>query len=106
VPDGASASDFLLISLNKKDDRREFQIGSFGGMMAGKIGVKRDKLIPVQDQHVAVRTYRVSLDSDLKPGEYAFFMGTGETTGSAGGRGGARSGGSANGRVYDFSIPD
>jgi hypothetical protein len=106
VPDGASASDFSLISLNKKSDRREFQIGSFGGIAAGKIGVQRDKLIPVQDQRVAVRTYRVTLDSDLKPGEYAFFMGTGETAGTAGGRGGARSGGSASGRVYDFSIPD
>jgi hypothetical protein len=37
----------------QKDDRREFQIGSFGGMMSGRIGVKRDKLIPVQDQHIA-----------------------------------------------------
>jgi hypothetical protein len=106
VPDGASASDFSLISLNKKSDRREFQIGSFAGMKAGKIGVKRDKLIPVKDEHVAVRTYRLTLESDLKPGEYAFFMGTGQMAGTTGGRGGASSGGSATGRVYDFTIPD
>jgi hypothetical protein len=36
VPDGASASDFALISLEKKGDRREFQIGSFGGITGGK----------------------------------------------------------------------
>ena len=106
VPDGASASDFSLISLNKKGDRREFEIGSFGGMTSGKVGIKRDKLIPVKDEHVAVRTYRLSLESELKPGEYAFFMGTGQTAGSTGGRGGAGSGGSATGRVYDFTIPD
>src|SRR6201994_4303216 len=29
VPDGASSSDFVLISLEKKGNRREFQIGSF-----------------------------------------------------------------------------
>src|SRR5580704_8807379 len=45
VPDGASASDFVLIILEKKGDRREFQIGSFGGITGGKSGVKRDKEI-------------------------------------------------------------
>ncbi len=45
VPDGTSASDYVLISLEKKGDRREFQIGSFGGMTGGKSGVKRDKEI-------------------------------------------------------------
>jgi hypothetical protein len=106
VPEGASASDFLLIALNKKSDRREFQIGSFGGITAGKIGVKSDKRIAVKDEHIALRTYRISLESDLKPGEYAFFMGTGQMTGTTGGRGGMGSGGSTSGRVYDFTIPD
>src|SRR5580704_8694949 len=40
VPDGASASDFVLIILEKKGDRREFEIGSFGGITGGKSGVK------------------------------------------------------------------
>lgn len=31
VPDGASAADYVLLRLTKKGDRREFQIGSFGG---------------------------------------------------------------------------
>jgi hypothetical protein len=35
VPDGSSASDFVLISLEKKGDRREFQIGIFGGITGG-----------------------------------------------------------------------
>jgi hypothetical protein len=30
VPEGASAADYFLIKLEKKSDRREFQIGSFG----------------------------------------------------------------------------
>ncbi len=43
VPDGASASDFMLIRLEKKGNRREFQVGSFGGIAAGKSGVKRPR---------------------------------------------------------------
>ena len=57
-------------------------------------------------EHIGIRTYRITLDSDLKPGEYAFFMGTGQQATMASARGSARSGGSATGRIYDFMIPE
>jgi hypothetical protein len=104
VPDGSDSSDYVLISLNKKSDRREFQIGSFGGITGGKSGVKRDKELQFHADHVGIRMYKITLDSDLKPGEYAFFMGTGQGNTMSGAHGGNRSGGSASGRVYDFSI--
>jgi hypothetical protein len=107
VPDGGSASDFVLLSLEKKGDRREFQIGSFAGITGGKSGVKRDKEVAFTAEHAGIRTYKLKLDAAMKPGEYAFFMGTGQSSTMAGGStGGARSGGAAAGRVYDFRIPD
>jgi hypothetical protein len=107
VPEGTSASDYVLISLEKKGDRREFQIGSFGGMTGGKSGVKRDKEITFTVEHAGIRTYKVRPNVVMKPGEYAFFMGTGQQSTMAGGStGGARSGGAAAGRVYDFRIPE
>jgi hypothetical protein len=107
VPDGASASDFILITLEKKGNRREFQIGSFGGVTGGKSGVKRDKEVAFTSEHAGIRTYKIKLDAAIKPGEYAFFMGTGQQATMAGGStGGARSGGAAAGRVYDFRIPE
>lgn len=105
VPDGSDSSDYVLLSLNKKGDHREFQIGSFGGITGGKSGVKRDKELEFHAEHIGIRIYKIALDSDLKPGEYAFFMGTGQGNTMAGARGGNRSGGSASGRVYDFTIP-
>ena len=104
VPDGADAADYVLIKLNKKGDRREFQVGSFGGVTGGKSGVKKDKEVGFKADHVGIRTYRVTLEADLKPGEYAFFMGTGQSATMSGARGGNRSGGVAAGRIYDFSI--
>jgi hypothetical protein len=107
VPDGGSAADFALISLEKKGNRREFQIGSFGGITGGKSGVKREKEIDFTAEHVGIRMYRLKLAAEMKPGEYAFFMGTGQQATMAGGSsGGARSGGAASGRVYDFRIPE
>jgi hypothetical protein len=107
VPDGGSASDFTLISLEKKGNRREFQIGSFGGITGGKSGVKRDKEVAFTAEHAGIRVYKLKLAAEMKPGEYAFFMGTGQQSTMAGGSsGGARSGGAASGRVYDFRIPE
>lgn len=104
VPDGADSSDYVLVKLNKKGDRREFQVGSFGGISGGKSGVKRDKEVAFQSEHVGIRTYKLTLDADLKPGEYAFFMGTGQTNTMSGAKAGNRSGGAAMGRIYDFNI--
>jgi hypothetical protein len=104
VPDGSDAGDYVLIKLNKKSDHREFQVGSFGGITGGKSGVKKDKELEFKADHVGIRMYKVTLESDLKPGEYAFFMGTGQGATMSGARGGNRSGGNAAGRIYDFSI--
>jgi hypothetical protein len=106
VPDGSTASDYLLIKLNQKGDRREFQIGSFGGITGGKSGVQRDKEVPFRADHMGIRVYRITLNEDLKPGQYAFFMGTGQSAMMSAAKGGNRSGGVASGRIYDFSIPE
>jgi hypothetical protein len=106
VPDGSDALDYVLISLIKKSNRREFQIGSFGGVTGGKSGVKHDKVIEFKADHMGIRTYKITLGADLKPGEYAFFMGTGTSATMSGAHGGNRSGGAASGRIYDFSIPE
>jgi hypothetical protein len=104
VPEGTDSSDYVLINLNKKGDHREFEIGSFGGVTGGKSGVKRDKKVPFRAEHVGIRTYKLVVDDALRPGEYAFFMGTGQSSTMSGATGGNRSGGAAAGRVYDFSV--
>ena len=106
VPDGASAADYVLLKLTKKGDRREFQIGTFGGWLGGTSGVERDKELPFKADHVGIRIYKLSLNSALKPGEYAFFMGTGQQSATAGEMAGKGAGGAATGRVYDFTIPE
>ena len=105
VPDGADSSDYVLLKLNKKGDRREFQIGSFGGITGGKSGVQREKEVQFHAEHVGIRVYKLTLDEPLKPGEYGFFMGTGIGNTMTASRGGSRSGGAASGRVWDFTIP-
>jgi hypothetical protein len=107
VPDGDTAADYVLLKLEKKSDHREFQVGNFGGITGGKSGVKKDKQIEFKAEHVGIRIYKVTLNADLKAGEYGFFLGTGNQSNMSGGNiGSARSGGAAGGRIYDFAIPE
>ena len=106
VPDGTSAADYVLLKLNRKGDRREFEIGSFGAWLGGRSGVDRDRELPFKSEHVGIRIYKVSLGSDLKPGEYAFFMGTGQQSATGSQMAGKGAGGATTGRVYDFTIPE
>lgn len=105
VPDGSSSSDYVLLKLNKKGDRREFQVGTMAGKFGGgKAGVKSDKEIPFDAEHVGIRTYKVSLRQDLSPGEFAFFMATGQQLNGTDNRSGT--GGASTGRIYDFRLPE
>lgn len=103
VMEGTSAADYVLIKLDPKGDKRQFEIGSIGGVVGGKSGVRTDKMRPFNYERVASRTYRVTLDEDLPPGEWGFFMGTGQAMALSGG--GGPTGGSSQGRMYDFHIP-
>src|ERR1700730_17824888 len=99
VPECDHGAHYVLLSLEKKSDHREFQVGSFGGITGGKSGIKKEKQIQFRAEHAGIRVYKVTLDSDLKPGEYAFFLGTGAQSNMSGGDlGASRSGGNATGK--------
>ncbi len=102
VLEGMSAADYVLIKLDPKGDKRQFEIGSIGGVVGGKSGVRTDKMRPFNYERVAARTYRLTLDEDLPGGEWGFFMGTGQGMAMSGDAG---VGGSSQGRMYDFHVP-
>lgn len=54
-------------------------------------------------QNVGLFVECKALSQDLKPGEYGFFMATGQQVNRTEGRG---TGGAATGRIYDFSFPE
>lgn len=102
VLEGASANDFALMKLDKKGDRRQFEVGSIGGWTGQKSGVREGNMKGFTAERVAARTYKVTINESLPAGEYGFFMGTGQQM-AMNDKDGA--GGSAQGRMFDFSIP-
>jgi hypothetical protein len=71
-PEGEAASEYQLLKLHEKGDRREFRTVT-GGALHASGGSDRDAMNFDFDK-VAPRTYRVKL-VELKKGEYGFLGG-------------------------------
>jgi hypothetical protein len=58
VPDGDTAADYTLLSLEKKTDHREFQVGSLSGDQEGKAGFfsRRTRRHPRLQNHFGFRS--------------------------------------------------
>lgn len=67
--EGTSATEYQLLQLYQKGDRREFRALT-GGIYHASSGAERNA-VPFQVEKVANRTWRVRL-SGLSPGEYGF----------------------------------
>ncbi len=69
APDGVSVTEYQLLRLREKDDRREFRTMT-GGVLHSSGGATRD-LIPFESKKIAARTWVVVLPN-LGAGEYGF----------------------------------
>jgi hypothetical protein len=95
VPSATSPNEFLLLRMDQKDSRREFQVGKAGvGSAAGGASTDDKVRVAFQSEKLGAGHYRVTLAAPLSPGEYCFFhpQGMGGPVGGAGGK------------VFDFSV--
>jgi len=89
--EGVTASEYILVRLDEKSDRREFRQVT-GGVFHKSSGAERNE-VEFDAEKLAPRTYSVKL-GNLRAGEYGFLPPIGPENRSA----------SANGRIYSFSI--
>jgi hypothetical protein len=97
MPEGQTPDGFTLVRMDTKDDRRQFEVGSAGGITGSRTsGLDMGKLSPIVIERVAARLYRVMPDGELDDGEFGF-LGTFTltTVGVAG----------SGEKVYDFGVP-
>ncbi len=67
---GRSERDLLIIRFDKKKDHRELQTTSGGNMFTFKSGISKDRMPDITTKAVSEGIFIVTLDEDLKPGEY------------------------------------
>jgi hypothetical protein len=91
--EGVTPSEYILVKLDKKSDRREFRQET-NGVLHKSSGPARNT-VEFNSEKLARHTYRVRL-ANLPPGEYGFLPPIGARNHSA----------SASGRIYAFSVPE
>ncbi|HEY6946832.1 MAG TPA: hypothetical protein VI431_16965 [Candidatus Acidoferrum sp.] len=102
--EGVTPSEYMLLKLDEKNDRREFRAVT-GGVYHASGGAEKNA-IKFDFQKIAPRTYKIVL-TGLKKGEYGFLPPGG---GSVGGVGGGASGGTVqggsmqSGKLYTFGV--
>ena len=102
--EGVTPSEYMLLKLDQKGDRREFRAVT-GGVYHSSCGAEKNS-IKFDFQKIAPRTYKIIL-TGLKKGEYGFLPPGG---GSVGGVGGGASGGTVqggsmqSGKLYTFGV--
>jgi hypothetical protein len=102
--EGETPSEFQLLKLDEKGDRREFRAVT-GGVYHASSGADKNA-VPFEFVKIAPRTYRIVIAA-LKKGEYGFLPPGGASVGGVGGgvSGQTVQGGSMNsGKLYTFGI--
>jgi hypothetical protein len=93
LPSEDSADNYLIVAFEKKEDRREIEVGSGGGAVGQKTGLKAEAIVPTTKTQSAPNRFLLSPSQPLKFGEYmVYVVGSVDTTKGISGRG------------YDFSV--
>jgi PDZ domain len=90
TPEGTSVTEYQLLRLDQKSNRREFRAMT-GGIIHASGGAERNS-IPFEPKKIASRTWKISLNS-LRQGEYGLLP-PGVSSASI----------SSNGKMYTFGI--
>jgi len=102
--EGVTPSEYMLLKLDEKGDRREFRAVT-GGVYHSSSGLEKDA-IKFDFQKIAPRTFKIAL-AGLKKGEYGFLPpGSGSVGGTGGGASGqtVQGGSMTSGKLYSFGV--
>jgi hypothetical protein len=93
LPRTETIDSYIVVEMDGKGDRRELEVGSAGGIVGAKQGVRAEAIQKTSPIPVGSGKYKLSLEKPLKKGEYIVYV-----VGSADRQKGIF------GRGYDFTV--
>lgn len=93
LPPNDTIDNYIIVRLDPKGDRRELEVGSAGGTVGAKVGVRAEDVEKSSAEDVGNRHYKIACHNKLKKGEYiVYVVGSPDTIHGIYGRG------------YDFTV--
>lgn len=73
LPPNDNINNYIVVEMDDKGDRREIEIGSVGGTVGEKVGIRADRIVRTSATPIGGRRYKITTVSELKKGEYILY---------------------------------
>jgi len=74
LPPNASIDDYVVVRMDGKGDRRELEVGSGGGAVGAKHGLRADRVMRTSYDPLGGRLYKMAVQGGLNGGEYILYV--------------------------------
>ncbi|MGA3069782.1 MAG: hypothetical protein ABSD43_06150 [Terracidiphilus sp.] len=73
LPANDNLDNYIIVEMDDKGDRREIEMGSIGGTVGEKVGIRADRIVRTSATPLGGRRFRVAPVAELKKGEYILY---------------------------------
>jgi hypothetical protein len=74
LPKGETIDSYIIVQMDKKDDRRELEVGSVGGVVGAKTGIRAEAIQKATATPNGDNSFKLAPTEPLKPGEYIVYV--------------------------------
>ena len=74
LPPSHSIDDYVVARMDGKGDRRELEVGSGGGVVGAKQGLRSDRIARTSYDALGGRRYKMTVQGGLEGGEYILYV--------------------------------
>ena len=74
LPQNDTIDSYIVVEMDGKGDRRELEIGSIGGTVGEKVGIRSERIIRISATPLGGQHYKITPVSSLKKGEYILYV--------------------------------
>ena len=73
LPPNDNIDNYVIVEMDDKGDRREIEMGSVGGTVGEKVGIRADRIVRTSAAPVGGRRFKVTPVKEMKKGEYILY---------------------------------
>lgn len=73
LPGNDNINNYIVVEMDDKGDRRELEMGSKGGTVGEKVGIRADRVVRTSSTPQGGRRFRITPVNEMKKGEYILY---------------------------------
>ncbi|MGB6131996.1 MAG: hypothetical protein WBG54_09455 [Acidobacteriaceae bacterium] len=73
LPANENIDNYIVVTMDEKGDRREIEMGSVGGTVGEKVGIRADRIVRTSAMPLGGRRFRITAADEMKKGEYILY---------------------------------